>query len=74
MIRTAEDVITLKSRVIAWWCHRRTPCHPLAHLCVTTAVGYLDDAAEAIGSRRTHFLRCARDQWRVAVRLTAEGA
>jgi hypothetical protein len=34
------------------------------------ALRYMDSAVEMAGHRRDHFLRCARDQWRVAVNLT----
>lgn len=70
MIRTASDVLALKSRVIGWAAQVRVAPHTRTYSAVMTALGYLDNAAQLAGHRRTHFLRCARDQWRVAVRLT----
>ena len=69
MIRYQTDILALKSRVIGWAVHR-VRVHTRAHAAVTLTLCYLDTAAELAGARRTHFLRCARDQWRVAVRLT----
>ena len=73
MIRTKGDVLELKSRVIGWAAPRVRPA-TRAYAAVTLAIQYLDNAAELAGSRRTHFLRVARDQWRVAVHLTGGGA
>lgn len=68
-IRTKGDVLALRSRVIGWGC-RHVRGGTRAYAAVTMALQYLEYAADLAGSRRTHFLRCARDQWRVAVRLT----
>lgn len=68
MIRYQTDILALKSRVIGWAVHR-VRAHTRAHAAVTLALRYLETAADLTGSRRTHFLRCARDQWRVAVHL-----
>lgn len=63
------DILALRSRVIGWGCNHIRP-RTRAHAAVEMALQYLDCAAALTGSRRTHFLRCARDQWRVAVHLT----
>lgn len=68
-IRTRADILALQSRVIGWAAGVVRP-HTRAHAAVTLALRYLGTAADLTGSRRTHFLRCARDQWRVAVHLT----
>ena len=68
-IRTRTDILALQSRVIGWAAGVVRP-HTRAHAAVTLALRYLGTAADLTGSRRTHFLRCARDQWRVAVHLT----
>ena len=68
-IRTRADILALQSRVIGWAAGVVRP-HTRAHAAVTLTLCYLDTAADLTGSRRTHFLRCARDQWRVAVHLT----
>lgn len=68
MVRYQHDIIALKSRVIGW-AVPRVRLHTRAHVAVIMTLQYLDNAAELAGGRRTHFLRCARDQWRVAVRL-----
>ena len=67
-IRTRADILALKSRIIGWAVHR-VRVHTRAHAAVTLALCYLDTAAALTGAR-DHFLRCARDQWRVAVHLT----
>ena len=69
MIRYQTDILALKSRVIGWAVHR-VRAHTRAHAAVTLTLCYLDTAAALTGARRDHFLRCARDQWRAAVRLT----
>ena len=68
-IRTRADILALQSRVIGW-AAPRVPIHTRAHAATMLALRYLGTAADLTGSRRTHFLRCARDQWRVAVHLT----
>ena len=68
MIRYQTDILALKSRIIGWAVHR-VRAHTRAHAATMLALRYLETAADLTGARRTHFLRCARDQWRAAVRL-----
>ncbi len=68
-IRTRTDILALQSRITGW-AAPRVPIHTRAHAATMLALRYLDTAADLTGARRTHFLRCARDQWRVAVHLT----
>jgi hypothetical protein len=68
-VRYQHEVFTLKAMVIGW-AVRNTKSHTRAQSAAFMALSYLDIAADLAGSRRTHFLRCARDQWRVAVHLT----
>lgn len=63
------DILALKSRLIGWAVYRVRE-HTRAHAALCMALQYLDCAATQYGPRRVHYLRCARDQWRVAVRLT----
>lgn len=73
MIRMREDILALKSRVIGWGA-RNTVAGTQPYWHVTMALQNLSAAAEVPGSRRDHMLRMARGSWRIAVRLTAEGA
>ena len=68
-IRTRADILALQSRITGW-AAPRVPIHTRAHAATMLALRYLETATELTGARRTHFLRCARDQWRVAARLT----
>lgn len=68
-IRTRADILALQSRVIGWAAGVVRP-HTGAHAATMLALRYLETAADLTGARRTYFLRCAHDQWRVAVHLT----
>ncbi len=68
-IRTRADILALQSRITGW-AAPRVPIHTRAHAATMLALRYLDTAADLTGARHTHVLRCARDQWRVAVHLT----
>lgn len=72
MIR-GVDILILHG-LINGWAARNIKPRTRACAAFLFAVQYLQEAQEVSGLRRLHLVRCARDQWRVAVRLTAEGA
>ena len=61
-------ILNLQGRVIGWAAGVVRP-NTRAYAATVLALRYLETASDLTGGRRTNFLRCARDQWRVAVRL-----
>ena len=65
---TRLDIINLQGAVLGWAAGAVRP-HTRAYAATVLALRYLETASDLTGHRRAHFLRCARDQWRVAVSL-----
>ena len=68
---TRLDIINLQGAVLGWAAGAVRP-HTRAYAATVLALRYLETASDLTGGRRTNFLRCARDQWREAVRLAGE--